>query len=239
MKSIGVFGDSYTGQADGPSAKYHWSTLLAKHYDCEMKNYGTGGSSIYFSYKQFLENHHKHDLNIFLITETSRYIKPVTLYSGKEIYIPSISVLDQNKDDIYSHKQEDLRGWFMVSDETYNNDMAYLMLEKIYTISGNTIFISCFGNWLSTQIKEYILEKDAIDFWNLYAYQAKLFGFDPFELVNKYTENNLVISGHLVPEIHELVSEKIINRISTGVWENTMPSNIKFKYAFSEAFIKN
>ena len=52
MKSIGLFGDSYTGTVHFPGYQTHWSTLLQIELGAAVTNYGEPGSSLYFSYKK-------------------------------------------------------------------------------------------------------------------------------------------------------------------------------------------
>ena len=59
--SIGIFGDSYAN-----SGKYSWVSNF------NASNYSVGGSSIDYSYLQFLNNHHKHDTIIFIVTSSAR-----------------------------------------------------------------------------------------------------------------------------------------------------------------------
>lgn len=60
--TIAIFGDSYgLGYGNG------WPSLIG-----DVTNYSIGGSSFDYSYFQFLNNHHKHDTIIFVVTSTTR-----------------------------------------------------------------------------------------------------------------------------------------------------------------------
>ena len=60
--TIAIFGDSYgLGYGNG------WPSLIGN-----VTNYSIGGSSFDYSYFQFLNNHHKHDTIIFVVTSTTR-----------------------------------------------------------------------------------------------------------------------------------------------------------------------
>ena len=144
MNSIGLFGDSYAGDKNIPSYKWHWSTLLSKELNKPIVNYGKAASSIYYSYEQFVNNYETHDLNIFLVTEPNRYISPVKTTSG-EMYITNITYLETKKPEIFINPAyKDIHGWFIASDHKYNREVAKLFLEKIISLDKNIILIPCF-----------------------------------------------------------------------------------------------
>jgi hypothetical protein len=238
MKSIGIFGDSFTGVDYLPSYKYHWSSLLASNLGSDLTNYGKPGSSIYHSYKKFEQNYHKHDLNIFLVTEPSRYIKPVTLVDDSPVYVPGISALENLKKNMHTRDVETLYGWFLASDDNFNNDMAILMVEKVCELDNNCIIIKCF---ISSPVGNSI---HAMPLHLTYLQRIQMTYFEraferAFDNLKPGVENHDIISGHLLPEINEILFKIMLKKIETGVWDCKLPNHIKYKYSLDEVFKQN
>ena len=68
---IGIFGDSFADEHMKPSKT--WIECLRDNYDYhEVTSYGYGGTSLGWSYNNFLEHHSKYDLCVFLLTDQRR-----------------------------------------------------------------------------------------------------------------------------------------------------------------------
>jgi hypothetical protein len=233
MKSIGIFGDSFTGVESWPSYKYHWSRLLASNLGSDLTNYGKPGTSVYYSYKNFVQNYHKHDLNIFLVTEPGRYIKPVVLVNNSSVYIPGVTALENLQKNMHSRDIDALRGWFLASDDNFNIDIVTLMLEKVCELDNNCIIIKCF----STSSVGNCTDVMPLDLFYLQRAQMTYFKQE-FDIpnINPNSENSDIISGHLLPEINEILFKIILKKIETGVWDCSLPSCITYKYSLAEAW---
>lgn len=246
IKSIGLFGDSFTGYLgedliflkNKEGQQYHWSALLAGEYGANLTNYGRPGSSLYFSYKQFIEHHSKHDFNIFLITEPGRYIKKVELYNGHKIFIPGLSSMPAAGTELYDPSESHLKGWFLASDDEFNRDMSDLMLSKILEIAPKILIIPCFSTSLSEEKQKEVFDGTDMNLCAMQVQQANAYNIPIHELLKDYIENTNIISGHFVPEFNEIVYKIISKRIKTGVWDWTIPENISLKYKLEEAWIK-
>lgn len=238
MKSIGIYGDSFAGNPNHFGYRYHWSTLLAKEYGCEIKNYGLSGTSVYYSYKKFVNNFHKHDLNIFLVTEPGRYIQAVEFKNGSDEYIPSLMALEHNYHEIMLPEPEHLRGWFMCSDSNYNSDITQLMIKDILSYKDNTVIIPCFPTSLSEDIlKKFKLLKNN-NLWHLQSYQTDLYRTDIYDLLSNNKENYKVISGHFIPEVNEIFYKILSMKIKNNIWNWEYPDRISCKYKFADLYIK-
>lgn len=235
MKSIGLFGDSFAGLDHTPAKKYHWSSLLASHLGYDLTNYGRPGTSVYYSYKNFIQNYHKHDLNFFLITEPGRYIKSVNTVDNKPIYVPGIPSLEYCKTIMRPSDADALRGWFLSSDDDFNNDMTALMLDKVRELDNNCIMIKCFDRSTVGNCTDVM----PVDLYHLQRVQMKYFEEDvDLEMFSINDENHDIISGHLLPEINDLIFKIILKKMETGVWDCSLPSSIAYKYSLDEAWTK-
>lgn len=239
VKSIGIYGDSFTAgrvNAAVNGLPYHWSTLLQKYFSCELENYGAPGSSIYYSYLKFQENYHKHDVNIFLVTEPYRYTTPVTI-DNDLINFTSLSTLDWHEESTFVNvRKKDLMGWFLASDPKFLEEMAGLMVEKINGLDTDCVMFPSFED-LPKKVMEFI-SPDAPCGMKLYNQQSDLLDIDGIELAHKYKENFDIVVGHLVPEFNQIMFDYLKNKIETGVWQcNIMPPD-KLSYTIQQLYTR-
>lgn len=126
---IGIYGDSFAASA-GPTS---WTSILKTKFDVTV--YALGGSSLFWSYKNFIDSYKDFDTIIFLVTDFGRLyvsdkdIAPAVCNifcvenSIKTCQGPLLNILNAAKQ-YYTYLQE----------EEYELSMHYLMLEKIQTL---------------------------------------------------------------------------------------------------------
>jgi hypothetical protein len=73
---IGIFGDSYAYHPAANPAHLEWWQYVQQFPDIEIDNYGAAGSSLYYTWKQFQDNHHKYDKVIVCMTVCNRLWMP-------------------------------------------------------------------------------------------------------------------------------------------------------------------
>jgi hypothetical protein len=73
MSNIGIYGDSYSNvmHPNFNNAKNFWADDLKKYHN--VTNYGKPGNSIYNCYVDYMENNHKHEINIMVIPVSDRF----------------------------------------------------------------------------------------------------------------------------------------------------------------------
>lgn len=74
--NIGIYGDSYAA-CHKLGNGVPWFTMLTKNFNIEATSYGVAGSSLYYSYKKFIETHHKYKKIVFLTTGPYRVNLPI------------------------------------------------------------------------------------------------------------------------------------------------------------------
>ena len=93
---IGIYGDSFAAH-NGLGVDHQWPIILGKNITgSNITNYAKSSTSVYYSYKQFLNNYHKHDINIFLVTNPYRYTKPF-IDTRREILLGSLHGVESYK----------------------------------------------------------------------------------------------------------------------------------------------
>lgn len=229
---IGIYGDSYTtphGKFDVPTNWYNYlaSLLSDTHGPTTINHYGRAGSSLYYTYRTFLDTNHENDLNIILVTGSSRYPHVVELsvpgnsrtFTSKQHVQSCFTDLAHmlTKDDII--KLNSVIGWFDASiDQKYFQDLAELMVDKLI-ISPNTILYPCFpDSFSSDQLKRQNLDKDIHFMHSLWFRQCELLGIDPntFTALEKET-----LCGHLTEEFNIFFANMVYKKIQTGKWDHS------------------
>ena len=235
---IGLFGDSFgTGiqihnSLVEPSAmQYHWSTLLKDDMNAELINYCVLGSSVYFSYENFVKHNHRYDLVIFLTTDPDRYPTPIQLSSGRTVHITSLPHIDYIKgnNDVSKFDKEvltDIEGWFKASTANYNIDITTLMLNNVLNIRPDAIIIPCFHHSFGVQFAKKMKLNSNQCLSEFQKIQMDMMNYQIEDLGTKMEENPDIVSGHLIPEMHQIVFEIVKKRIKDGEWSWDIPKSI-------------
>ena len=155
---IAIYGDSWASEfLDEPHKYLGWPEILANQPGYEVTNFAVPGSSLYFSYKEFLENHADYDVNIFLITSYGRmYVQsmPETNQRKVEKHIPNLIHIGIRKKQLTNTMHQVMKVYEAMEKyyEYIQNDEYDELVDKalVYharSISTNTIFIPCFHGY--------------------------------------------------------------------------------------------
>lgn len=235
---LGIFGDSYaSGGIDNESS---WLNMLVKLLKQELRGktlsvecHGQGGSSLYFSYNNFLKLKDKYDTIIFVVTEPHRY--PVAFIpegSTNVHYISNHTHAEQIKEtykDTLSENQkkflQSIQGWFNASNERYNEDLHELMLKDIESKHHNVLLYPCFINSFKIErFKKMGLDQHMHPLHSLWYRQCELFGID----ANDFTAHEKpTLQCHLTPEFNEFIAKNFLSKLKTGKWDLTGFFDIK------------
>ena len=237
IKSLAIYGDSfgthsYSGDYDSQlkGLPHHWSTLLKQEYNCELTNYALSGSSVYYSYKEFERTNHQHDLSIFLVTEPSRYIKPLDFFGGEQHCITNQAQIDVwKKTRVLSNDELELLKkldyWFELSDEDYQYDVSELMVDKISSVGSHVIVIPCYTISCRDEYKEKLQLPNNVNLCSLYYAQMDELKLSDEGMNTTWVENSQYISGHLTPEYNKIAYENISYYIKNRVWNWNIPNS--------------
>lgn len=92
---VGIFGDSfadelvYTSGITPTKNPISWPVLLADEHKLRVTNFARGGTSVFYSYKEFLLNRHKFESIVFVVTESSR------LYNKGPVIISNLNTIEE------------------------------------------------------------------------------------------------------------------------------------------------
>lgn len=231
---LGIYGDSYASAFGNTlTAPTNWFNILAKNMKAtKVVNYAKPASSLYFSFKRFLETQHLHDFVVFLITEPHRYPNPITLGTRNDCYVSGPVHIDNLLKTPIGPKDranlEQLRGWFSSSDEKFNEDMSDLMLDKIESSrKENMIIYPCFINSFSKErFARYKLDSELHPMHSFWHRQMELYGInhETFTALEKDT-----LCGHLCHEFNEFFADLLINKIKTNKWDHSKFFDVTIK----------
>lgn len=158
MLKLGIYGDSFASDAHGHDdypllSNKAWFHLLKSDYD--VVSHGKPGSSLFYSYQQFLSTHSNYDKIFFLTTSLERWPVPITDEQNRETHIPSYTTTIKRLNvhlkssppitDVFRLKLVALKHYFMyLSDDlsTFYNECAELMIDKIKQKRPDTIFVT-------------------------------------------------------------------------------------------------
>jgi hypothetical protein len=107
-KRIGIFGDSFGNSYHGFKSVNNilwqsWPRVLETKHNFDVSNFCFGGSSLFYSHKKFIDNHHDIDVAIFIVTESFRiYHKNENLRLGNiqtiKEHMKTLSIYDPSYD---------------------------------------------------------------------------------------------------------------------------------------------
>ena len=102
MNTLQIYGDSYANSFLGDEGWMNYS--ISESYDIE--NYGTGGSTFWYSYQKFIENN-KDTQKVFIMTTDSRYTINVGLPETESFWQVAYG---PNRPYIWNDKNKILKG---------------------------------------------------------------------------------------------------------------------------------
>jgi hypothetical protein len=233
MASLGIFGDSFADPGGGHGDQ-HKMTLDAWMFQLPLKYnpyvYARGGSGIYFSYKQFMDKHHKHDRIIFLATNPERIWNTNLKHpDGGDMFVPSYEQAEyylrtKHLSHIEIKTLEAIQAYYLyIADRQVHLDISQVLLDKVKQTRPDTLFIPVFHGpdakghyrdmqgpaviaYLDTMIRSLTGEKD------LPNAHRKVMG---------RLERRCIC--HLSKEVNQVLGRDVGIALETNIWNPTVP----------------
>jgi hypothetical protein len=227
MQRIGIYGDSW---AD-PTPGHDFNPQLTDQAWCRRFNnadiHAKGGSSIYFSYRLFMETHEQYDKIIFVATNPDRWYLPIKA-QGQEFHLNSYSTVKYFREQVHKLRSltmtaeldSNLRAleqfYLELSDFETNQQICSLMIDRIMTVRPDTILVMSFNTgWYND--------------WSMrdryYMPMCESFGLDYKNKVERnngimpHPEKNMIC--HMTEQTNEIVYHHMLHRLQHGKWPNT------------------
>jgi len=226
--NIAIYGDSFadssfkTALESWDPVPTAWPTLLGLEHN--VKNYSRAGTSLYWSYKQFLSTHLSHDRVIFLITAVGRWPNPIEdlcFGNSLEALDHHIRSVDPGREDLIKRLSV-VRDWYVwARDYSYEQDIHELILREIVRTRPDTILIPTVGDTASLRGLSPITD------WaraSLFSLTGDSRWHDHANTPPLLTE--LRTSCHMTPEANRSFSGFVSESLKLGAWSSSPPKSI-------------
>ena len=237
MLKVGIFGDSYSDPIRHGHDNFReldelgWPNLLKRKYEIGL--HAIAGSSVFYSYQEFLKYHEKYDKIVFGVTDPIRWIKGYTLrdyrpvdkqmhfsnYGTVENWLQTNPVEDIEERAIL----EALKSYYLyLVDDPYCHSMAHLMLNHMKQLRPDIILIP---------IAQNLLKLNAVGFaeyLDVFHDEMNIGRINYANFLKKYYEYRLIC--HMSAEMNEVVANDVAIAIESGIWNPPLPNRIKHQH---------
>lgn len=218
--NIAIYGDSFAVCPRSPyrGSSFFWGTTLAKKLNATVTNFAKNGTSVYHSYKLFLETYTNFDLCIFVVTEPNRYFKEIKI-ANDNVSIGNLDQLNVYKNLVSTAEEKLLlkfiEGWFLSSDEEYNQCIVDLITSDMQTKKNNIIMYPSFDNSLPKSRTGEIISFRKMHMIQLQKMGKNLDGNMDF----LYNENVNKLAAHFTESFNNFISDMLYKKITTGNYD--------------------
>lgn len=220
---IGIFGDSYAHEGSAYLLNLNndksWMKILT---DCgyDITSYGMSGSSMYWSYKNYLQHRHKYDYIIFLATTINRIYVPTAKYNHwhSNYFLSEDDVRTQEAKKNNADHWEALKLYFsLLFNEEEHQTYKDLMLNEIEPNP----------NTLCLDVEKYLIPMSSKEFSQLKKIDSSICQFKDNRFCHFSQDGNTFIANKIVhwlksgffnyndqdqyPDINETTISKIYN----------------------------
>jgi hypothetical protein len=236
MLKVGIFGDSYADPIRHGHDNFReldaigWPNLLKNNYEVGL--HALAGSSIYYSYQEFLKHHEKYDKIVFVVTDPIRWIKGYKLSKDEDriIHLSSYAGVENWLESNPDMKLEDrciveaLKGYYLfLVDDPSCQVIANLMLNHMRQLRPDIIFIPIARNLLNIDTVGF---DNYLDLFHIEMGVGTSFEHGKF-LQKKYEYR---LACHLSKEMNIVVANDVTNALEIGKWNPTDPKPIRHEH---------
>lgn len=235
---IGLYGDSFGVTLYPEGHSFVWYNDLCNRLGATLSNHCVGASSLYHSYKTFLNSDYQScDLIIFLVTDLLRYSKKLDTSIDLFDHWPGLVAIDyakeQFKDQLTTTDLEilrDLEGWFICSDDQMLLDTSQLMIDKINSLHENVLILPVFDTY-PIENNTGVDSKGKYSFFNFVKRQYDLLGIK-YSIPGRVmlTERLDTTAAHFGSEFNEFIADVMYKGITTNVWDWSGYTNVRMKH---------
>jgi len=240
MQSLGIYGDSFADPNTCNTSVLRavaWPSLLKAHYN--VTNYALGGSSLYYSYRIFLNTHHMYDKCLFLSADWSRdHNCVIDINNDKKGFNSLFTIYSCYKNQPELLKDIDIKNKLFALEQYYlylennrtNIDLCTLMTEKIKQLRPDVFLMDTSNYKRDTTAKHYF---DVLDMFC--DYKELLLSLNNSKIEDSlkergwiaYPEKNTVC--HFPAEINEMIAQHVKMFLETRTWPEA-PKSITFNH---------
>jgi hypothetical protein len=258
MKTLGVFGDSWADGSFGHDMldkdignSLAWYNHIPEY---SATSHARGGSSLYYTYKQFLEHHANYDKIVVILTQYERIPEGffyVEEFKDVQVFVPGINetefFLKKYKKELTTFNANKLKAirefYLWCQDGTICHDMGMLIVDKIKQVRPDAILINGFYHGQGSpdigQNKFPEVTGPAIMKYLDAMIRGIITDVSDVEFPHLKVRGRPEIRGacHLSKEANLVLAKDIHHALITGVWNPIVPyaiphenSNIDYYY---------
>jgi hypothetical protein len=248
---IGLYGDSFT-ESHHQAKPFAWYNLLAKKLGGVIYNfdkheegisYGKGASSTFWSYKNFLRHHEKHELNIFIASDPMKFPQLVPIFGPDAGAVPisGMRSLEWYKHDpmVTDEGREMLKhleSWTLISDEEFMTTVHELVLQDMERRSKGRLIILpadlTYGSAFTPDRVQHSGIKIAM--WDVARVAYRSLGHPGIASVQQ--ERHHTIAAHLTEEVSEMFADMLYKYIVHGEEITHLPNHLPHRYSLNYYF---
>jgi hypothetical protein len=249
MSTIGIFGDSFADPSHGHEADQNLrSEAWVYKLDQEVEIHAKGGSSLYYSYSKFLQNHEKYDKNIFIVTSLTRIPFEITPFTKEKSWMLSCGSGNSARDHLrLNHLTtsenrkicQAIADWYdylMPHFPFY--DYGQLIYNEIKRLRPDTVFIPMLYSKPGRNYDLNIPGPTMSDYASLVVNSlkpAEYSGRDSWlRVYTEIPEKRTVC--HFTKEVNDLVATHVVSALETGIWNPVLPAYVEHEYPFEYYF---
>lgn len=238
---VGIFGDSFADPYNKMIDHLAWPILLKSKYDVNV--WAKAGSSIYYTYKNFMEHHMESDINVVVITDLCRYTKSVSFKSqpGREWYIAgSVGINHVRrfvKDMTPSERLElnKIQASLEVMDLDFMKDMKELMVNEITRVCPLVIIIEVMRDHINDPIPS-VNNVSMVEIFNTQLTSLGMLTDVPFKKDKNTLCDENYITCHFTDAVNEFVADSVDNSIKLGKWHCVLPEKIEHPHPWDHYY---
>lgn len=228
--TLWVFGDSYAGASDG------WPLTLSHKLNCNLKCYGHGATSLFWSYtnlKNMLPQIKDNDYVVFIITMPGRLYcsqeltkdldkiditKEVTYpITGLEHILSQIENVPKNSNG-FNFLNAAKEYYELLYNHSYQLEVHQLLTNEIYGMISNKK-----GYIISLQDSK----NNDLCLFDVVKHQSKYIG----KMFDKEKKQNGILQNHLTPDNNSILADFFFDKLTKGFTNITLDNFEQIKYA--------
>ena len=229
---IAIYGDSFANNVVSLSSKPWMKILADTNRSLQITNYGEAGSSLWYSYRKYLDTYQNYDRHIFLITSDERFtlnknlpVKHIAGWATVSTLIKDGKIPDNKESQRLNNFAQ---GMYEFLDPQFFNDVSNCLYRHLLSMNNaNTLFLPCFEHMKFKELNHrcslfHISELDWIQY-----------GLNTWAMALGDLRN-----CHMNPENNQILADKIYNWISNNTpvilkledfVTSKLPKNLLFK----------
>ena len=244
MKTLATFGDSFCdpfgGHVDKPELDNKIWCLNIPGYDCTT--FGQGGSSLFWSYDNFIKHHANYDRIVFVATDPARSPVGTFIIDDKTHFcnsfvaaVRSLKLYEKTLNNTARTRLLALKDYYQhLQDNTVDVKLSTLMLKDVKLIRPDALIIHTnkFPNYNDNTVC-------FADFWELFLKSLDLDKWQELQKIGFVNYDEIATVAHMSVKMNLLVAEYVSQALISGRWIDKLPDYVEHTEKFEDFYDVN